>query len=300
MTLFALLVLGVAGSAAPDAAYLAELRQWREARAASLTRDDGWTALIGLHWLEPGKPVTIGAASDNDIVVAAMPERFARLEFQEGVWFMALPPGQTAERRGSDEVVTGRVALVSDQAASKAGIEATRIQVGSAHFVLIERGGRAGLRIWDAQAPSRTGFTGLSWFDPDPSWRVSGRWIAHDPPRTIDIATVVNTVEPMANPGSVVFERDEKTYVLEALADPADEQLFFIFADRSNRHETYGAGRYLYAARPDVEGRVTLDFNRAFNPPCAFTPYATCPLPPPENRLDLQVGSGEGRYRSVD
>lgn len=290
----ALLCLALSTSQADP--YLTELDQWREARAAGLTRDDGWTALIGLHWLEPGSAMTIGAAADNDIVVAAMPGRLGRFEFRDGAWLLQLEPGQAASRRGGDEVLTGRIALVGDQTAAKTGVAPTRIQIGSAHFLLVERAGRNGIRIWDEQAPSRTGFRGLNWFDSDPDWRLAGRWIAHDPPRTIDIATVINTVEPMVNPGAVVFERDGKTYVLEALAEPGDEQLFFIFADRSNRRETYGAGRYLYAARPDAEGRVILDFNRAYNPPCAFTPYATCPLPPPENRLDLRVAAGERRY----
>lgn len=291
-------LLGLVMSAAPAGdPYRAELAQWREARAESLVRDDGWTALVGLHWLDPDAATTLGADADNDIVVASLPGRFGRFQFQDDAWFLQLEPGQTARRRGEDDqVLSGRIALLSDQAAAKAGVAPTRVQGASAHWVLIERGGRTGLRIWDAQAPSRTGFKGLTWFDADPAWRVEGRWVAHEPPRSIDIATVLNTVEAMANPGAVHFERDGKTFVLEALAEPGDEQLFLIFGDRSNRRQTYGAGRYLYAAGPDAEGRVILDFNRAYNPPCAYTAYATCPLPPPENRLDLAVTAGERRY----
>ena len=280
-----------------DDTYLAELAQWREGRAVSLVREDGWLALVGLHWLDRDTRTRIGAAADNDIVVAGLPDHFGSFTFARDSWALELEPGMTARTRGDDgPALQGRIAMLSDRAAAAAGVAATRIQGGSAHWLLIERGGRTGLRIWDTQAPTRSGFKGLTWFDVDPAWRLEGRWVAHDPPRTIEVATVLNTVEPMRNPGAVHFERDGKTFVLEALAEPGDEQLFFIFADRSNRRDTYGAGRYLYAALPDSEGRVILDFNRAYNPPCAYTAWATCPLPPPENRLDLPVTAGERRY----
>lgn len=288
-------LLSLALVATPDDAWQAGLEQWRQARAESLQREDGWLALVGLHWLEPGMTYRFGSAPGNDIVVDSLPALLGRFTFDNGVWSLQLEPGMGVQHHdGVPEI--GRVTLLSDRAAARAGVVPTRLHHGSAQWMLIVRAGRTGLRIWDAQSPARTGFRGLKWFGPDPSWRIEGRWVAHEPPRTMEIATVLNTVEPMHNPGAVHFERDGKSFVLEALAEPGDDQLFIIFADRSNRTETYGAGRYLYADRPDAEGHVVLDFNRAYNPPCAFTPWATCPLPPPENRLDLYVTAGERRY----
>jgi len=120
-------------------------------------------------------------------------------------------------------------------------------------------------------------------------------FVPHPAGKTIEIADIIGTLNQVPNPGAIEFQRDGKTYRIEAL-DEGDDELFLVFADRTNGHGSYGAGRFLYAPRPDAQGRVALDFNQSYNPPCAFTPFATCPLPPPENRLDLAVLSGEKAY----
>lgn len=289
-----LLALGLAG--APDAVYLADLEASRMQRAANLTREDGWTALVGLHWLDAEASTSIGSDPGNDLVVAHAPAVLGRFHLQNGRWLFTPAEGADVVARGDGTALAGPVAMTTDREAAAAGGSATRLQAGSLHWTLIQRGLGTGLRIWDSEAPGRVGFKGLNWFAPDPGWRIEAAWVPHDPPRTIEIATVLNTLEPMRNPGALHFERDGRKYVLEALADEGDAQLFLIFADRSNRADTYGAGRYLYADVPALNGTVLLDFNRAVNPPCAYTPFATCPLPPPENRLDLSIEAGEKRY----
>ncbi|MCB0501022.1 MAG: DUF1684 domain-containing protein, partial [Cyclobacteriaceae bacterium] len=138
------------------------------------------------------------------------------------------------------------------------------------------------------------GFTGIERYPVDAGWRYEARWVPHEEGRSIDIATVLNTIEPMPNTGTIEFEREGKTHRLEVV-DEGDGALFVIFADRTNAKETYGAGRFLYADPLDAE-HVVIDFNKAYNPPCALNAFSTCPLPPPENRLDLAVTAGEKRY----
>jgi uncharacterized protein (DUF1684 family) len=296
-TLLLLLLLPAAApSAQAEDAFAAELAQWRAQREAGLVRDDGWAALVALHWLDDRRATAIGSHPDDGLRLASLPPHWGRIGRDDGRWRLHLADAAGVEVDGA--AADGpAVDLVSDLEAGRRAVPATRVRAGTVRMTLIERGGRHALRVWDEQAPSRVGFAGLEHFPADPSWRIEGTWVAHQPARSIDIATVINTVEPSANPGAVEFERDGRRHRLEVLAEPDADQLFVIFADRSNRRATYGAGRYLYADRPGPDGRVVLDFNRAYNPPCAFTAHATCPLPPPENRLDLAVEAGELRYR---
>ena len=289
-----LLALGLAGAADPG--YFAETEAWRAQRAADLTREDGWTALVGLHWLDRTKTAAIGSGEGNDIVVAHAPERLGHFHHDGTHWIFTPAEGADVRTRGDGVEVATATRMTTDRQAAADGGRALHLQAGTLHWTLIERGLGAGLRIWDSGAPSRVGFRGLDWFAPDTRWRITAEWMAHDPPRTIEIATVLNTLEPMRNPGAVRFQIGGRSYTLEALAEEGDSQLFFLFADRSNRAETYGAGRYLHAEFPGPNRAVVLDFNRAVNPPCAYTAFATCPLPPPENRLDLHVRAGEKRY----
>jgi uncharacterized protein (DUF1684 family) len=175
----------------------------------------------------------------------------------------------------------------------------TRVSFGSVNFIVIERGGRKALRVWDSEAETRTRFGGIESFPVDPSWRVVADWIPFDPPQTLETANVIGQMERYPVPGKAVFERDGRTHeLLPVIEVPGDTQLFLIFADGTSGRETYGAARFLYAD-PPCGGKIVLDFNKAYNPPCAFTAFATCPLAPPENRLDLRVTAGEKKYRKV-
>lgn len=291
----ALLLVSASCFAAPE--FDTELEAWRARRIESLMREESWTSLVGLHWLDPAKKSTIGSASGSDIVIDGLPARFATIAKRGDDWLLTF--ADDVEATIDAAPARGEAALVSDQQASRAKAAPTKVRHGAIRFVLIERGERAGLRVWNAEAPGRMQFAGLDYFPADPSWRYSAVWKPHQPERTIDIATVIGTIEPMRNPGAIEFERDGVSYRLEALQEEGSDQLFVIFADRTSGGETYGAGRYLYTPMPDADDRVTLDFNRAYNPPCAFSEFATCPLPPPENRLNLRVTAGELKYRGA-
>jgi uncharacterized protein (DUF1684 family) len=165
----------------------------------------------------------------------------------------------------------------------------------SGQLSLIHRGERYALRVKHADAPSRLQFTGVDSWPADPGWKLEGRLLPHPPGKTLPIVDIIGTAIDASNPGVVEFIRDGKTYRIEAMGEPG-QPLFLVFADRTSGHGSYPAGRFMDVPGADAQGRVVLDFNRAYNPPCAFTPFATCPLPPPENRLDLAVTAGEKAY----
>ena len=165
----------------------------------------------------------------------------------------------------------------------------------SLRFYPIERDGRYGVRLKDTQSPTRLHFPGISSFDVDPTWRIEGRFEPFAEPRSINVPSIIGTVSQTPWPGNVVFSAGGEQHRLAVFGEASDRQFFVVFADRSNGQETYGGGRFLVVDHhPD--GRATIDFNKAYSPPCAFTPYATCPLPPAQNRLDLYVRAGEQQY----
>ena len=276
------------------AAFEKEVMQWRSVRVERLRKPDGWLSLVGLHWVEPGVH-QVGKTDANDIQLRTGPARLGTLTLKDGK--ATLKPDRAADATISGKPVVGEVALKSDTTTDAEGPTIVAFDKGSANFQVIERSGRFALRVKDANAPTRTGFLGIDYFNADPAWRFNARFEPHPPGKTIQIASVINTIDSMANPGTVVFEKDGKTYRLEAV-DEGDGQLFLIYADRTNGKTTYDAGRFLYA-EPVKNGMTVVDFNKSYNPPCVFTHYATCPLPPPENRLDLTVTAGEKSYRGA-
>lgn len=268
-------------------AYEREVRDWRHERQERLLRPDGFLSLVGLHWLKPGATY-VGSAQDNGTRLALGPPQVGLLDVRkDGTVTLRVADG--AEVTVDGEPAKGTVTLVPDSQGKPTVVGFNR---GDASFVLIERGGRFALRVRNAMARTRTSFPGIDYFDIDPGFRFEARFEAHPPGKTIDIVNMLGMVEPMANPGRVLFEKDGKQYSLEAL-DEGDGELFFVFADRTSGHQSYPASRFLYAKPAGPDGKVVLDFNRAYNPPCAYTPYSTCPMPPPENRLDLAVTAGE-------
>ena len=268
-------------------AYEREVRDWREQRLQRLQRPDGFLSLVGLHWVEPGSTF-VGSARDNGTRLSLGPPQIGMLRLErDGSARLRIADG--AEVWVDGQLAKGEVPLVSDALGTPTVVAFNR---GDASFILIERGGRHALRVRDAMARTRTSFPGIDYFDIDPAFRFEARFEPHPEGKTIDIVNMLGQVEPMANPGRLVFEHEGQAHSLEAL-DEGGEQLFLVFADRTSGHETYAASRFVYVDRPDAEGRTVLDFNKAYNPPCAFTAYSTCPMPPPENRLDLRVTAGE-------
>jgi uncharacterized protein (DUF1684 family) len=271
--------------------YRLEIEHWRAQRIARLTATDGWLSLAGLHWLEPG-PNTLGSASDNAVVLAKAPAHLGVIEWRaDDALVLQLADASGARVDGE----TKTEAILHDDREP----DPTRVSFGSVNFIVIERGGRKALRVWDSEAETRARFAGIESFPVDASWRVVADWIPFDPPQTLETANVIGQMERYPVPGKAVFERDGRTHeLLPVIEVPGDTELFLIFADGTSGRETYGAARFLYAD-PPCGGKIVLDFNQAYNPPCAFTAFATCPLAPPENRLDLRVTAGEKKYRKA-
>lgn len=273
-----------------DAAFKQAQQTWRDERKANLVKPDGWTSLIGLHWIEPG-PHYIGSDVDNGIRLAMGPEHMGMLE-RKGEQ-VRLVPDKNAVLTLDGEPLKSATVLKSD--ADEGGPGVIGFDEGKGLATVIKRGDRYALRVKHADAPTRTAFAGLDYWPADPAWKITGTFVPHPAGKTIQIANIIGSLDDIPNPGAVEFQHAGKTYRLEAL-DEGDEELFLIYADRTSGHESYGAGRYLYAPKPDAQNQVVLDFNHGYNPPCAFTAFATCPLPPPENRLDLAITAGEKAY----
>ncbi|HJR11772.1 MAG TPA: DUF1684 domain-containing protein [Rhodanobacteraceae bacterium] len=273
-----------------DNTYMQEIERWQAARVARLTAPDGWLSLVGLDWLKPGTN-TIGGAADNDIVLAKAPAHLGTIEWAEdGALSISLDKASGATIDGGPAAT--RAALIDDNHAAP-----TTVAFGSVNFIAVDRGGRKGLRVRDSEAETRVHFAGIERFPVDQAWRIVADWQVLDPPFQLATGTVIGTIENYPAPGKAVFEREGQRFELYPVIEvPGDTQLFLIFADATSGKETYGAARFLYADTPR-DGKIVLDFNKAYNPPCAFTPYATCPLAPPENRLALRVAAGELKYR---
>lgn len=271
---------------ATGAAYAEEVEQWKSERLASLKGEDGWLSLVGLHWLKEGEN-KFGSGKSNDVV---LPE--GRAPRAAGSLFLS--GGKVKIEARPDAGITGEGKPVTSlDLQTDEGGKPTVLKLGTLTFHVIKRGERVGLRVKDSAAPTRTNFRGLEYFPADERWRVEARFEPHEPPKTIPITNVLGMEDDEPSPGSVVFDLNGQTYRLDALTEQGEEQFFIIFADTTSGHETYGAGRYLYAGPPDAQGRLFIDFNKAYSPPCAFTKYATCPLPPAQNKLPLRVEAGE-------
>lgn len=295
MKTHALLLLGLgfglttrAATAADDAAYAKELETWRAQRVAQLTTPDGWLSLIGLHFLKDGDN-TVGSAKDNDVVLAQGPAHLGTVSLAaDGRLKVALAAD-------ADARIDGKPVLAGELRWSGPG-RATVVSAGTVSFFVIDRGGKKALRVKDRESERRTHFLGLDYFPTGPAWRIEAQWVEFDDPQQIPITNILGQVSPAIVHGKAVFERDGQKVELLPIDEGPGEPLFFVISDATSGKETYGAARFLYADAP-VDGKVVLDFNRAQNPPCAFTPFATCPLPPKENRMSFAVTAGEKNYR---
>jgi hypothetical protein len=299
-TLVALLVACVRDAATPEASdpeHVAAIEAWRARRDARLRSEDGWLTLVGLHWLEEGenrfvpdpeghvlRPVAPGSGPGSG---PGSNEGFALLRSGERVTLVApAPAGLTHDGRP----VT-RLELRSD-----AEDNPTVVDAGPFRFLVIARRGRLALRVRDTQSPVRLEFSGIDNYPIATGYRVRARFEPYEPAREIPIPNVLGGVDPEVSPGALVFELDGQRHRLDPILERGSEELFVIFGDATNGHETYGAGRFVYAPMPGADGTTVLDFNKAYNPPCVFTPYATCPLPPPQNRLPIPISAGEKMY----
>jgi uncharacterized protein (DUF1684 family) len=283
-------VAGLVAPSSADEVYRAQIRKWREEREAGLKADGGWLTLAGLFWLKEGTN-RFGTDPAGEIVLpeGSAPARAGVFEFKDGQTTVRLEPG--VEGRIGTRSVTGPAVLRPDVSGSPDTLE-----MGPLSLSVIKRGDRYGIRLKDRNSMIRKSFTGLRWFDIKEAYRVTARWVAYPQPKPLKVPNILGQTEAMPSPGHADFTLNGKPVRLDGvLEDPQSVELFFILRDQTSGKETYGSGRFLYADLPKG-GRLVLDFNKAYNPPCAFTPYATCPLPPPQNWMPLRVEAGERAY----
>ena len=276
-----------AGSATkpPDQTYRATIELWRQERQAALQTDGGWLTLVGLFWLQEGSNC---AGTDPACRVALAPGSApARIG---DFWFKA---GTTRfmPSAGVDVRINGRAA--TEKVLSTQPGRYDVVSAGTVSMFVIKRGARTGVRVRDTNSQARRQFSGTHWFPVQESYRVTATFVANAKPASVMIANVLGDLDPWPSPGYAVFTLGGRQYRLTAVLDgPTAKDLFFVFRDLTTGKDTYPGGRFLYADMP-VNGQVVLDFNKAHSPPCAFTPYATCPLPPKENALAVRIEAGE-------
>jgi uncharacterized protein len=287
-TLAALLAVPLP-SGAQDAGYAPDVAKWRAQREERLKADGGWLTVTGLFWLHEGAN-PFGSAPTNEITLpASAPGRAGVFELRQSRVTVRLQPGVTGTVGG--QPVAGPRPLADDGSGSP-----DVLTLGRTTMHVIERGGRFGIRLKDLDSAARKQFKGLTWYPVDPAYRVTAKFVPYAPPRPIAVPNILGEIEEMRSPGYAVFTIGGKEVKLEPVLEAADaRELFFIFRDLTSGKETYPGGRFLYSALPQ-NGTVVLDFNKAYNPPCAFTRYATCPLPPKGNRLEVPIDAGEKTY----
>ena len=282
-----------------DGTFQKDAAAWRADHAKDLLKPDGWLSLIGLEWLQPGDN-SVGSAADNKIRLPKAPTHLAVLHLEGETVTLNPPSGGFPQGFLVAGAPAQSQALRSEPNKDKV---APRMAIGTLQVYVIRREARFALRIKDSQSLSITGFRGLQWYPPDEKYRVTAKWTPYSPFKTITLATLVGTKYDQPVPGVAEFILAGKTFRLEpVLEDPEVARLFFILRDTTSTTTTYGACRFLYTGFPtnglDKPGELVLDFNRLENPPCAYTPFSTCPLPPRGNRLPVALPVGEKRYHA--
>jgi uncharacterized protein (DUF1684 family) len=309
LLVLAAIVLGIAcrqaakpamSTTAVDAtAHRNEIEKWQSDRLASLTKPDGWLTVVGLFWLNEGEN-KFGSDTKNAVVLPKdkAPAIAGSFWLEKGQVRLTARPeakisvaAQTTGEVKDEQPVTALT--LRDDNDDKGP---TTLKLGSLLISVIKRGERIGVRVKDTESQTRREFKGLEYYPIDPKWRIEARFEPYQPPKTIPITKVLGMTDDESSPGAFVFEVDGKTYRIDPILEKGETDLFVMIADETTSKETYGAGRYLYVSPPDATGKVVIDFNKAYSPPCAFTNYATCPLPPRQNHLPLRIDAGEKKY----
>lgn len=271
-------------------AHQTQIDEWHAGRVSRLTSDTGWLTVSGFHWLVEGMN-RVGSVDGAEVrLPESAPDSAGIITLSGGQTLFATTPG--ADVRTFDGRQVSQLELLSD--ADPAG--ETVLRTGAVSFFVIRRGDRLAVRVRDSEAKERKNFSGIERFPVSLEWRFAADFVPYNPPKQLPILNIIGITEQMEVPGAFVFVKDGKEYRLDAVQEPGSEELFIMFADQTSGSETYGAGRYMYAARPAAGQKSILDFNRSYNPPCAFTKFATCPLPPLQNRLPLAITAGEKNY----
>jgi uncharacterized protein (DUF1684 family) len=282
------IVLSFVITARAETDYAPSIEKWRSEQEVDLKKETGWLTVAGLFWLKEGTN-TVGAGEDFDVRLTDnfKKGKFGEIDFKDGKATLKVETGVEAQSDG--ESISTAIALVSDEKGKP-----TAIRAGSQSFYLIKREERFGIRLKDSQSKARLAFTRQHWFPIDESYKITAQFEAFPEAKEVMVPNVLGGKFKMKSPGTLKFTLKGKACSLQPVEED-DGKLFIIFSDKSNLDETYKSGRFLYADKP-VNGEAVLDFNKAENPPCAFTPFATCPLPPPGNSLEVEIKAGEKRY----
>jgi len=271
-----------------DPKYKAEIDKWHKERIERLRKPDGWLSLVGLFWLKEGEN-TFGSDSSNDI-------NFPKWKSRPFMGSFFLDSNKVTVKMtlglavNKDDNKLKEIRMVNDIE----GIP-TILKFGSLRWNIIKRSGDMyGVRLRDSENELIKKFKGIERFDIDPEWRIEATFKPYNPPKKISVPSVIGTIDEEISPGRLEFSYDEQKYSVDVIH--SDGKYFLIFSDLTNGETTYGAGRFLMIERENEKGKTIIDFNKAYNPPCAFTKYATCPLPPKQNMLKLKIEAGEKKY----
>lgn len=289
VVLFLIVFQWIGCSNATNQAYVDQINEWHQGRVERLTSENGWMSLAGLFWLNDGEN-TFGADSSNDVIFPAekAPNFMGSFILKDGIVRAKILPN--VEVLLDDKPVSD-VALESD-----AGGNPTVLHHGTLSWYVIQRSNDLAIRLKDSANPVIKSFHGIERYPVESSWRLEAKFEAYNPQKSISVPTILGTIDEEPSAGALVFKIQNQTYRLDVVGNLGDEQFFIIFGDETNKDETYESGRYVYVDNPGNGGKTILDFNKAYNPPCAFTEFATCPFPPPQNVLPLKVAAGERKY----
>ncbi len=283
---FLLLVAGVCLGALEVSPHQQSVEKWRQSYEAKLKADDGWLTVSALLWLHEGEN-TFGSASSNAIVLPYnyVPAQAGHIDLHAGKTVIRVNPGVPITLRGK------QVESMELRPDSKED----RLTIGDLTFFVHASGSRYGIRVKDKNNPLRKEFKGLHWYPVDSAYRFTARYVAYPSPREIQIENLVGDRGTTLIARYVAFSLGGKDYRLDAEKADDEGNLFIVFRDLTSKADTYPAARFL-DANPPKDGHVEIDFNKAYNPPCAYNPYATCPLPSARNRLPVAIPAGEKRY----
>jgi hypothetical protein len=274
--------------AAARQAYENEINQWHIKRIEDLKADNGWLNLVGLFWLKPGIN-TFGSAEKNDLIFPS-----GKIAGEAGYFLLHDGRVTLVAKKDAGDFLVNKVKLTQQIIFHPDSVHSPLVEIGTLRFHVIKRDDKFGIRLRDLESEEVKNFQGVERYPVDDVYKVEARFEKGDSTRTIDITNIIGQTTAQRSPGTVVFQLEGEEFRLDVL--DGKQEYFIVFADATSGSETYGSGRFLYIAKPGPDGKTILDFNKAYNPPCAFTPYATCPLPPKQNILSVAIKAGEKNY----
>lgn len=275
----------------PEIPYLQSVKKFHAKRIQRLKQPNSWLSLVGLYWLKEGDN-SFGAEKSNNLIfpTGSAPDYIGNFILKDSIVTVKINKG--IEVTHNDSIVATLI-LQSDMTGNP-----TVLKHGSLSWFVIQRGGQYGIRLKDSKSKLLKEFDDIEMFTIDSIWKIEAEFVNYDEPKEVEIPTAIGTVEKGIAHGKLKFTIDNEEFSLEPLGDI--KNLFLVFGDKTNGEETYGAGRFLSLDEPDSTGKIFIDFNKAYNPPCVFTKYATCPLPTKDNYLKTEITAGEKNFHSAN